>query len=68
MLEDGLVLSAYLNITLRSACKLTYLEIQNEILDSVLQVFRKQVILEVSQTDYLTVIWDESTDVSGQTQ
>ena len=66
--EDSPVLSAHLNNTLGSACKLTSPEIQNEILDSVLQVFRKQVVLEISQADYLAVIADESTDISGQTQ
>ena len=38
--EDSPVYSAHLNNTLGSACKLT--EIQNEILDSVLQLFRKK--------------------------
>ena len=42
-----MVRSSHLNNTLGSACKLTYYEIQNEILDCALQLFRKQVILEL---------------------
>ena len=42
--EKSLVRSVHLNNTLGSAYKLTYPEIKNEILDSMLQVFRKQII------------------------
>ena len=35
---------------------------------SVLQVFRRQIIFEISQAHYLAVIADESTDISGQNQ
>ena len=66
--DDSPVLTAHLNNILGSACKLTSPEIQNEILDSVIEVFRKQVILEISQAEYLAVVADESTDISGQTQ
>ena len=66
--EDSPLLKAHLNNTLGSTSKLTSPEIQNEILDSVLQVFRRQVIFEISQANYLAVIADESTDISGQTQ
>ena len=34
----------------------------------MLQVFRKQVILEIRQADYPAEIADDSTDKSGQTQ
>ena len=63
--EDSPLLKAHLNNTLGSTSKLTSPEIQNEILDSVLQVFRRQVIFEISQANYLAVIADESTDISG---
>ena len=53
---------------MESVCKLTQPEIQSEILDNVIQVSRNQVVLEVSQTDYVAVISDESTDISSQTQ
>ena len=52
--KDGL--SVHLNKSLGSACKLSSLEIQTVIIDSVLQEFRKQFILEFSQTDYPAVI------------
>ena len=66
--EYSPLFKAHLNNTLGSTCKLTSPEIQNEILDSVLQLFRGQVIFETSQANYLAVIADESTDISGQTQ
>ena len=31
-------------------------------------MFRKKVVLEISQTDYLAVIADENTYISGQTE
>ena len=68
MSEDIPVLSAHLNNTLGLASNLTSPEIQNEILDSVFPVFRKQFILEISHADYLAVISDESTYISDQTQ
>ena len=34
----------------------------------MLQVYRRQVIFELSQAKYLAVIGDESTTISGQTQ
>ena len=34
----------------------------------MLQVFRKQVILEIVQADYLAVIADKSTYISGLTE
>ena len=66
--KDSSVLSPHLSNNLRSVCKLISTKIQKKILDSVLQVFRKQVILEIGQADYLPVIADESTNISGQTQ
>ena len=66
--KDSPVLSAPLNNTLGSVCNLTSPKMQNELLDNVLKVFRKQVILEINQSNYLAVISDESTDISGQTQ
>ena len=56
--DNNTVVSVHLNNTLRSACKLTSPEIQTEILDSALQVFRKQGIIETIQADYLAVIAD----------
>ena len=66
--DDIPLLQSHLNNTLGSTCKLTSPEIQNEILDSVLQVFRRKVIFEISQANYLAVIADESTDICGQPQ
>ena len=43
-------------------------EIQNDILDSVLQVYRYHVISEIDNVDYVAVMADDSTDVSGAVQ
>ena len=66
--DDSPILKAHLSSSLGSNCKLTSPDIQNEVLDSVLQVYRRKVIFEISQAKYLAVIADESTDISGQTQ
>ena len=66
--DDSPILKTHLNSSLGSNCKLTSPDIQNEVLDSVLQVYRRKVIFEISQAKYLAVIADESTDISGQTQ
>ena len=66
--DDSPILKADLNSSLGSNCKITSPEIQNDILYSVLQVYRRKVIFKISQAKYLAVIADESTDISGQTQ
>ena len=62
------LLRDHLSCKLGSACKLTSPDIQNQILDSVVEVYRQQVISEVSQASCVTVMVEESVDVAGQTQ
>ena len=68
MSKKSTILHNHLNNRLGSACKLTSPDIQNQILDSVVEVYRQQVLLEISQASYVSVMADESVDISGQTQ
>jgi len=68
MSKKSQLLRDHLSCKLGSACKLTSPDIQNQILDSVVEVYRQQVILEVSQASCVVVMVEESVDVAGQTQ